>query len=89
MSRMTGIIMGRMTNVVMGRTTGIVIMGQTTSSVMGHTTNIMVLISNSKLQVTRYQFKAGKRVVIPGTSCSAAINLKVLVKRVFQWIRVL
>ena len=89
MSRMTGIIMGHMTNIVMGRKTGNIIMGQKTSSVMGHTTNIMVLMTNSNLQVTKYEFKAGKGVVIPGTSCSAAINLKVPVKRVFQWIRVL
>ena len=50
---------------------------------------VMVLMTNSNLQVTKYEFKAGKGVVTPGTSCSAAINLKVPVKRVFQWIRVL
>jgi hypothetical protein len=76
--------MGLTTSSIMGLMTSSVV-GLMTSSIMGcsvlrHTTNIMGLMTNGNLQITKYQFKAGKGVVIPSASHGTAVEAK----RVFQ-----
>lgn len=74
--------MGLMTSSIMGLITSSVLGCMTTdSSVLDHTTIMMGLKTNSNLQITKYQFKAGKDVVIPSASHGTAVEAM----RVFQW----